>query len=167
MRAGEQLNEVLVTNGQNDRQANRRPQRITTANPVPEFKHVSGVDAELTYGFAIGGQRREVFRHVFVITRRCQEPVARAVGVGHGLLRGEGFRRHQEQRGFWIHFLQHFGDVGAIDVRHKVHVQMIFVRTQRFGHHERAEVRATDTDVHHVGNRFAGIAFPAPGNDFF
>ncbi|MNL44867.1 hypothetical protein D3C87_1674690 [compost metagenome] len=108
-----------------------------------------------------------MFCHVLLITRRAQEPVTRAVGVGHGFLGGEGFGRHQEQGGFWIDVFQHFGDVGAIDVRDKVHIEVRFVRTQRFGHHERAEVRATDTDVHHVGNRFAGIAFPAPGNDFF
>ncbi|MNS94121.1 hypothetical protein D3C72_1283270 [compost metagenome] len=89
------------------------------------------------------------------------------MGVGHGFLRGEGFRRNQEQGGFWIHFFQHFGDVGTIDVRDEVHVQMVFVRAQRFGHHEGAEVRAADTDVDHVGDRFAGVAFPAAGDNGF
>ncbi len=82
------------------------------------------------------------------------------MGVGHGFLGGEGFGGDQEQRGFRVHFFQHFGDVSAIDVRDEVHVQVVFVWTQRFGHHERAEVRAADTDVHHVSNRFTGIAFP-------
>ena len=161
VRAGEQLNKVVETNGQNDGQANRRPQRVTAANPVPELEHVRRVDTKLANRFAVGGERGKVFCHVFVIARGFQEPVARAVGVGHGFLSGEGFRRYQEQCGFRVYFLEHFGDVGTIDVRNEVHVQMVFVRAQRFGHHERAEVGTADTDVHHVSNRFAGVAFPA------
>ena len=101
-----------------------------------------------------------MFRHVLFVARGFQEPVARAVGVGHGFLSGEGFRRHQEQRGFRVHLFQHFSDVSPIDVGHEVHVEMVFVRAQRLGHHKRAEVRAADTDVYDVGDRFAGVAFP-------
>ena len=160
MRAGQQFNEVVKADRQDDRQANRRPQRVTTADPVPELEHVGGVDPKLTHRFRIGGKRRKVFRDVFFIIRGAQEPVARAVGVGHGFLRCEGFRRHQEQGGFRVYFLQHFGDVGAIDVRHKVHIQMVFVRAQRFSHHERPQVGTTDTDVDHVSDRFTGVTFP-------
>ncbi|STL49424.1 Uncharacterised protein [Escherichia coli] len=39
------------------------------------------------------------------------------------------------------YFFQHFRDVSPIDVRNKVHVQVVFVRTQSFGHHVWAEVR--------------------------
>ncbi|MDQ0630687.1 hypothetical protein QFZ44_003263 [Pantoea agglomerans] len=46
-----------------------------------------------------------------------------------------------------------------------MHVQMVFVRAQRFSHHKRAEVRAADTDIHHVGDRFTGIAFPFAADD--
>lgn len=155
VRAGEQLNKVVEAHGENDGQTDRRPQRVAATNPVPELEHVRGVDTELANRFTVGGQRCEVFRHVLVVTCGFQEPVARAVGVGHGFLGGEGFRGHQEQCSFRVHVLQHFGDVGTIDVGDKVHVEMIFVWTQRFGHHERAEVRTADTDVHHVGDGFA------------
>ena len=167
MRAGQQLNEVVEAHGENDGQANRRPQGVTAANPVPEFEHVGGVDAELANRFRVGGERREVFSHVLVVARGRQEPVARAVGVGHGLLGGEGFGRDQEQGGFRIDALQHFGNVGAIDVGDKVHVEVVFIRTQRFGDHERTEVGAADTNVDHVGDRFAGVAFPATGDNRF
>lgn len=125
MRAGEQLNEVVEAHGQDDRQTDCRPQRVAATDPVPEFEHVRGVDTELADGFTVGGQRSEVFRHVLVVARGFQEPVARAVGVGHGFLSGEGFRRNREQGGFRVHVLQHFGDVGTIDVRHKVHIQVV------------------------------------------
>ena len=167
MRAGQQLNEVVEAHGENDGQTNRRPQGVTAANPVPEFEHVGGVDAELANRFRVGGKRGEVFRHVLVVARGCQEPVARAVGVGHGFLGSESLGRHQEQSRFRIHVLQHFGDMGAIDVRDKVHVEVVFIRTQRLGHHERTEVGAADTDVNHVGDRFAGVAFPATGDNRF
>ncbi len=55
----------------------------------------------------------------------AEEPVARAVGVGHGFLGSESLGRHQEQSRFRIHVLQHFGDMGAIDVRDKVHVEVV------------------------------------------
>ncbi len=167
VRAGEQLNKVVEAHGEDDGQTDRGPQRVTATHPVPELEHVCSINTELTDRFTVGGQSREVLRHVLVVARGFQEPVARAVGVGHGFLGGEGFRRHQEQGGFRVHVLQHFGDVGTIDVRDKVHVEVVFVWTQRFGHHERAEIRAADTDVNHVGDRFAGVAFPASGDDRF
>ncbi|SVK52092.1 Uncharacterised protein [Acinetobacter baumannii] len=165
VRAAQQLLEVVVTDGQRDRQTDRRPQRVTAADPVPEFEHVVGIDAELGHRFAVGGQRSEVLGHVLLIDRAAQEPVARAVGVGHGFLSGEGFGRHQEQRGFRVQRLQRFGDVGAVDVGDEVHVQVVFIRAQRFGHHVRAEIRTADADVHHVGDRLAGVAFPLTADD--
>lgn len=46
------------------------------------------------------------------------------MGVGHGFLSGEGFRCYQNSVVSGLLF-QHFRDVGAIDVRHKVHVQVV------------------------------------------
>ncbi|GCX83613.1 hypothetical protein HmCmsJML084_02633 [Escherichia coli] len=108
-----------------------------------------------------------MFRNVLLITCRFQEPVTRAMGVGHGFLSGEGFRGYQEQRGFRVYFFQHFRDVSPIDVRNKVHVQVVFVWTQCFSHHVRAEVRTADPDVHYVSDCFAGISFPLTGNNRF
>ena len=108
-----------------------------------------------------------MFRDVLLIAGGRQEPVARAVGVGHGFLSSKGFRRDQEQGGFRVHRFQYFGDVGTIDVRNKMHIQVIFIRAQRFGHHERTQIGAADTDVDDVGNRFTGVAFPAAGDNGF
>ncbi|MNP25629.1 hypothetical protein D3C76_1184460 [compost metagenome] len=81
-----------------------------------------------------------MFRHVFLVTGSAQEPVARAVGVGHGFLGGEGFGRHQEQSGFRVQRFERFGDMGAVNVGDEVHVQVIFVRAQCLGSHIRAEI---------------------------
>ena len=105
-----------------------------------------------------------MFRYVFLIAGSAQEPVARAVGVGHGFLGGEGFGGYQEQGGFRVQWLQRFGNMGAVDVGNKMHIQVVFVRAQRLGRHIRAEIRTADTDVHHVGNGLAGVTFPVTAN---
>ncbi len=140
VRARKQLNKVVEAHRKDDGQTDCRPQGVTTANPVPELEHIGGINTELANRFTVSGERCEVFGNVLVVASGRQEPVARAVGVSHGFLSGEGFGSDQEQRSLRIHFLQHFGNVRTIDVRHKMHVQVIFVRAQRFGHHERAEV---------------------------
>src|SRR2546427_11023377 len=40
MRAREQRLEILRADGKHDRQANRRPERVTSAHPDPELKHI-------------------------------------------------------------------------------------------------------------------------------
>ena len=44
--AGEQLGEVVGTDRDHRRQADRRVHRVAAADPVPEAEHVRGVDAE-------------------------------------------------------------------------------------------------------------------------
>ncbi len=84
VRAGKQLDKVVETDGQNNGQPDGRPQRVTTADPVPELEHIGRVDTKFADRFGVGGERSKVFRHVFFIACSFQEPVARAVGVGHG-----------------------------------------------------------------------------------
>lgn len=55
--------------------------------------------------------------------------------------------------------------MSAIDVRHKVGVKALAVGLQRFGDHQRAQIGATDADVDHVGDLFAGAAAPHAGDD--
>ena len=52
-----------------------------------------------------------------------EEPLACRIGVGHGLLGGEGLRGNQEEGGGGVKALQRFGDVGTIDVGDKVYMQ--------------------------------------------
>jgi hypothetical protein len=54
-RAGQQLVEMIHTDTQGYTQANRRPQRIATPDPVPKSKHIGRVNTKLTdFGF-VGG----------------------------------------------------------------------------------------------------------------
>ena len=46
-RAGEEAAEILAADGDGERQADRRPDRIAPADPVPEAEDALGADAEL------------------------------------------------------------------------------------------------------------------------
>ena len=88
--------ELLPADGQRDHQPDRRPQRIAAAHPVAEAEGVVWRDAEFGHRLQVGGERGEVLADRG-IAQRAGDPVARRVGVGHGLQRGEGLGGDQEQ----------------------------------------------------------------------
>jgi hypothetical protein len=47
--------QVVEADGQNDRQTDGGPQGVTTADPVPELKHVSRIDTNLPVLLALIG----------------------------------------------------------------------------------------------------------------
>jgi hypothetical protein len=160
--AGEQLLEALESHEAGDGKSDGRPKGVTAADPVPEDEHVVGVDAEFPDLGGVGGDRHEMPCHVGVVSGMRQEPLPRAEGVGHGLLRGEGLGGDQEQGGFGVERFEGLGDVGAVHVGDEVHPQPgRRIGPQAFGDHHRAEVRAADADVDEVPDRSAGV--PRPG----
>ena len=166
MRAFKQLDEVLHAQIDHDRQADRRPQRIAPANPIPELEHVGGIDAELAHPFGIGRNRDEVPRHCCLIAQFPHQPGTRGVGVGHGFLSGEGLGSNDEQGAFRVAVGQHMADMGAIDIGDEVHAQgRITIGFERLADHLRAKIGPPDTDVDHVADALAGMAAPlAPAN---
>jgi hypothetical protein len=86
---------------------------------------------------------------------------ARGVRVGEGLLGGEGLRGDDEQCGARIAAAQHVADLHAVHVGDEVHAQAgcgVVARAPR--RPSRAEVRAADADVDHVGDAPAAMAAP-------
>ena len=134
-RAFQQCFKVFKAQRQCDWHTDRRPGRVTTTHPIPEFKHVGGVDTKFSYCFGVGRQCGEMFRYMNLIASNIHKPVTRRQRISHGFLSREGLRGHQEQCGFWINIFQRFCNVSAIDVRNKMHLQVIFERTQRFSDH--------------------------------
>ena len=153
MRARKEISEALGTDRDGNRQANGRPQRVAAAHPVPETK--GGGDAEGRCSFDVGGERRKVAG--YIATTLGSKPRERRARVGHGLGRGEGFGRDQEQRALGTQALEHMVQLVPVHVRHKVKALAgdaeLFERTHG---HVRAQVRPADADVHHVGD--GGIA---------
>lgn len=136
-------------------------------NLVLEFEYVGGVDVEFVNCFCVGGKCGEVFCYVFVVVCGCQELVVCVVGVGYGFLGSESFGCYQEQSCFWIYVFQYFGDMGVIDVRDKVYVEVVFIWMQCFGYYERIEVGVVDIDVNYVGDWFVGVVFLVIGDNCF
>ena len=90
VRAFQQFNKVFLAQIQHDGQADGRPQAVSSAHPIPKFKHMLGVDAEFGNGFLVGGNGDKVLGDVF-FAACLQEPIARGVGVGERFLGGERF----------------------------------------------------------------------------
>jgi len=90
-----------------------------------------------------------------------QVPGAGGLGVFQGFEGVEGFRRDDEQRGLGAQLHGQLVELAAVDVRQVVAAHaFVGVGQQRFGDQLRAEERATDADVHHVGDRLLGVAAP-------
>ena len=152
--AGQQLLEVIHADHARDRQADRAPQRVATADPIPELEHVRGVDAERGDRLRVRRQRDEVLRDRLVVFQLLEQPRARGLRVRDRLLRRERLRRDDEQRGLGIEVSHGLGEVRRVDVRDEVRAEVLLpVRAQRLGHHHRAEIRAADADVDDVGDR--------------
>ena len=69
-----------------------------------------------------------------------KQPGLGAVGVGHGLLGGEGFGRDEEERGLRVQELGRLGHVGAVYVGHEVDLEIAGVGLEGLGDHQRSEV---------------------------
>jgi hypothetical protein len=92
MKAVEHRTEIVRANGQHRREADGRIHRVTPADPVPEAEHVRGINAEGGDFLGVGRDGHEMFGHSApVATQAVEQPVPRALGIGHGLQRREGF----------------------------------------------------------------------------
>ena len=56
MRTGVQLHPVVVANGQGNGGSNGTPERVASSDPVPESKHVVGINSKLGHSLGIGGK---------------------------------------------------------------------------------------------------------------
>ena len=166
-----ELHVVLEADAESNGKTDCGPQRVTATHPVPEFEHIGGVDTEGRNSFGVGGQSHEVLGDgLFVAIESLENGSLGSFGVGHGFKSGEGLGSNDEERFFDVHLLEGFGHVGAIDVRNEVDFRRVFassrlfsIRLEGFSHHHRTEVGTADTDVHHVLDGLAGVAFPLAG----
>ncbi len=148
---------------QRDRQTDRRPHRITPADPIPEREHVIGIDPERIDRRQIGRHRHKMLCQSCRITVP-QKPAARRLRIHHRLHRRKRLRRDDEQRRFRIDQRQHRIQIVAIDVGDEMHAQARMGKcAQRAAHHLGPQIGAADADIDDIGDRLAAMAGPVAG----
>ena len=145
-RTGQQTFEAVEADRQRDRQADRGPQRIAAAYPVPHRQHASGGDVE-GRGGALG------IRADGIQSLAATQPVAQDAAIEQGLLGAERLR-DQDRRGTrGVQRRQRALRGGAIDVGQEMHPEASRQRiAQRIGHQPRPQVGTADADAHDVGD---------------
>ena len=175
MEALEELLEALGAEHDDQRQAHGGVDGVAAADPVPETKSVSGVDAEGLNLLECGGNGDEVLCHglgVLLIgaidgalsLELLEHPGLDLAGVGEGLERGEGLGDDDHERGLGIQTLELLGLVVGIDVGDIAAINTgVGIGTQGLVSHDRAQVGAADADGHQVLDLFAGNTLPLTG----
>ena len=163
MHALQEPHEILRPNHRHERQANGGIHRIAATNPLPETKHVLGVDTKGSHLLRIGGYGHEMLGHSLFRPQLLHQPPLSGMRIGQRFLRGKSLRRNHEKRGLRITLIQHRNDVGRVHIGHKLGSDTSRgIGAQCPGCHGRPQIRTTNTNIHHGLNRVPGIAQPRP-----
>ena len=170
-----ELLEALGAEHDDQRQAHGGVDRVAAADPVPETKGVSGVDAEGLDLLECGGNGDEVLCHglgVLLIgtvdgalsLELLEHPGLDLTGVGEGLERGEGLGDDDHECGLGIQAAELLGLVVGVDVGDVAAVDTgVGIGAQSLVSHDRAQIGAADADGHQVLDLLAGNALPLTG----
>ncbi len=149
--AGEEAGERVPAQADGAGQSHRRPHRITAAHPVAEREDPLGGHAERPGGVGIGGDGHQM--PVGLGAQGRSQPVAGGLGVGQGLLGGEGLGDGDHQGLGRIQAVQGLGDLEAVDIAGEAQLERLIQRTQCLPDQPGPQVRAADADMHHRAER--------------
>ena len=111
--AAQECVEIIRSNRDHQRQANRPPHRISPTDPIGKAKDAGSIDAKGGGFFGRGGQSRELGCGGGHMPRH---PCACCFRIGHSFNCGKCFGCHDHKRGFWVQIAQRIGDMCAIDI---------------------------------------------------
>ena len=154
VRAVEELLEVPEAGGQRDRQADRRPQRVAAADPVPEHEHVLGRDAELADRGLVGRDGDEVpgdRRPASLARARNHSRAECALAMVSCVVNVFDATVNSVVAGCSGRSVSARCVPSTFDTKCSARA-LARVRRQRLRDHGRTEVRAADADVDHVGD---------------
>ena len=161
--AGQEVGERLPADDGHQRQSDRRVHRVAAAHPVPEAEHVGAVDTECLDEFLVRRHRDEVLGHR-IVAECAGEPTAGRGGVGQRLKGGERLGGDDEKCCGRVESVEFCDQIGGVDVGDEPRRDTaVGVVAQRLVGHRRAEVRASDPDVHHGLDARAGRSRPLAG----
>ena len=113
----EHVAEIVRSESDHVREADRGIHRVASADPVPETEHIGGINAELG---DLGGVCRDsdkMFRDGCLVAAEAREgPIASGRSVGHCLEGRECFRRDDEERFSGVEVVGGLGKVCAVDI---------------------------------------------------
>ena len=155
--------EILRANHRHERQANGGIHRIAATNPLPETKHVLGINTKGGYFLRISGHGHEMLSHSLFRPQLLYQPPLSGMRISQRFLRGKSLRRYHKKRGLGITLIQHRNDVGRVHIGHKLGTDTGGgIGAQRPSCHGRPQIRAANTNIHHGLNRVPGIPQPSP-----
>ena len=161
MGAGQHRFEVVHADGERDRQADRGPQAVAPADPVPEDEHVFRIDAELGDLRLVGRNRDEVLGDRLFVAGRPSGTRSARYGRWPGFPGGKVLDATMKR----VVAGSHFFSVSAMWVPSTLDTKCMrrsgCLELQRLARHVGAEVGASDPDIHHVGDLPA--VMPGPG----
>ena len=135
-----------------DRQADRRPQRIATPDPVAETE---GPAAAPGLGLVRrGGDADQMARQAFG-RQRFRQPGLGQLGIGQRFLRREGLGHDHDEGRLRLQTAQRLGHLARIDIGDEAQVDGWLQWAQRVPQQARAQVRAADTDMDDRRERLA------------
>ena len=148
-RAFEQARETVVADGQLQCETDRRPQRITPADPVPHRQHPVGRDAEGFGARDVGADRVQAIS--------AAQPVAQDAAVEQRFLGAETLGHQDAGRARRVEAGQQVARGAAVDVGEEVHAEAAILEIAQCVHGQaRPEVAATDAHADDVGDRALG-----------
>ncbi|GIX37577.1 MAG: hypothetical protein KatS3mg127_0816 [Silanimonas sp.] len=137
--------EAVLPQGQQHREAHRRPQRVAAAHPVPHRQHTGRIDAE-------GLGLRHVGAHR-VQTLATAQPVAHQRAIEQGLLGAEALGDEDGRGARWIEAGQQPGGGMGIDIAEEVQAEAAIAEIAQGVHRQpRTEIGAADADVDDIGD---------------
>ena len=151
--AGEEGGEIGRADGDHQRQADRRPDRVAAADPVPEAEGPVVGDAEGGDLVERRRHRREMGadRRARPKPRRSRRRAVAALVMVSIVVKVFEATRNSVRAGSRLG--KRVADVGAVDIRDEMSARPIVEGAERAGRHARAEVRAADADIDDVGER--------------
>ena len=157
---GDRLRAVLQREGQD---TDRARHRVAPANPVPEPKHVVGVDAERRDPFEVRADRDHMLPHDISVGSldAVTQPRTHRARVEHRLGGGECLAHDDGEGRLGVQAFEGAGDVDRINVRQETQAapfcrfHWAWARAQGLRDELWAEIGATDPDRNDVRQGFA------------
>lgn len=142
---------ILKSDRDGNNQADGRPHGIASADKIPEFKHVFGINAELLHLFCIRRQRHKMLGNR-MFAQGVNQPFAAGSGIGKRFNGRKGLGRNDKQRRLGINLVQNLGTGRSVNIGNEIAVDVLGpVFAQSLAGHNRPQVRTADAYIDDIG----------------